>query len=481
MNRKQRRVASKQGRAGRGHSADIHAMFDEAVRHHGSGRLDDAERLLRQILAVEPRHAGSLNLRGVIAYQSGNADRAFELISASLAINPMAGAAQSNLGNLLLAQGRFEEAAARYRRALELRPELSTAANTLGTALRAMGRIDEAIDWYHRCLELTPNYPEAHNNLGMALLEKGDWTRGWEECEWRWMSAEFGEAPRDFRRPQWRGEAAAGRTLLIHAEQGFGDTLQFCRYAPMAAARGLRVILEAPKPLARLLGSLAGVDRIVTTGEALPPFDLHCPMMSLPLAFGTTLATVPGGTPYLSPDRADVAAWSRRLDALARPGPRVGLVWAGNPRKRNLAVEALDRRRSISPDRLSPLFEVPGLHFFSLQKDGPAPPPHLPLIDVMTEIRDFADTAALVANLDLIISVDTAVAHLGGALGQPVWLLNRYDTCWRWMRNRDDSVWYPLLRQFRQPAPGDWDSAISEAQDALRIFAAGAGNPRRPS
>ncbi len=203
-------------------------------------------------------------------------------------------------------------------------------------------------------------------------------------------------------------------------------------------------------------------------GEALPQFDLHCPMLSMPLALGTTITRIPGGVPYLHADAAQVEAWRTRLAALENQGPRIGLVWAGNPRAHRLANAATDRRRSMAPDRLAPLLELPGLHFFSLQKDGPAALEQFPLTDFMGEMGDFADTAALVANLDLIVSVDTSVVHLAGALGKPVWLLDRFDPCWRWLVGRCDSPWYPGLRLYRQPRPGDWGSVVAEVARDLR-------------
>jgi len=207
---------------------------------------------------------------------------------------------------------------------------------------------------------------------------------------------------------------------------------------------------------------------MVAQGEPLPPFDLHCPMLSMPLAFATTIATIPGYVPYLHADAAQMAAWRTRLAALENRGHRIGLVWAGNPRRQLLAAAAVNRRRSIDPKRLAPLFELPGLHYFSLQKDGPAAPAQFPLTDFMGEMEDFADTAALVANLDLVISVDTSVAHLAAALGKPVWLLDRFDACWRWLVGRRDSPWYPGLRLYRQPQPGDWGSVIAEIVSDLR-------------
>ncbi|MEC4593437.1 glycosyltransferase family 9 protein [Nitrospirillum amazonense] len=286
------------------------------------------------------------------------------------------------------------------------------------------------------------------------------------EYERRWDTDLMKAARRTYSQPRWRGQRAeTGRsTLLLHAEQGMGDVLQFCRYAPLAAERGHAVVLEVYRPLLRLLHSLPGVAegrvRLVATGDPLPPFDLHCPLMSLPLAFGTTLDTVPAATPYLAADPTDLSRW-RDAVAAGGPGLKIGLAWAGNPK-----TSVPDRRRSIDPTLLAPLADVPGVRLFSLQKEGAAPA-GLSLTDLMGGAADFADTAALISQLDLVISVDTAVAHLAGALGRPVWLLNRFDTDWRWLLGRDDSPWYPTLRQFRQTSPGDWQDPIARACDAL--------------
>jgi Tfp pilus assembly protein PilF len=472
MNRKQRRAEMKKGgpetQAG---SLAVSQVFAAAVQHFQAGHLNEAERLLRQVLAINPRHADSLHLLGVIAYQTGRHDLAVDRISKAIAINPREASSHSSLGNLLLQQGRLDEAVACYRRAIDLKPNFSEALNNLGNAFKAQKKLDDAVTSYRRALDLRPDDPDAHYNLAMALLARGDLAAGWEEHEWRWKTPQLIRTCRRFTQPQWRGEAAEGRTLLIHAEQGLGDTLQFCRYAPLAAARGMRVILEVPKPLVRLLRDLPGVDLVMEQGEALPQFDLHCPMLSLPLALGTTITTVPSDVPYLHADTKQIAASLTRLAALANRSPRIGLVWSGNPRKQLLAAAAIGRRRSISPDRLAPLFELPGVQFFSLQKDGPEAPKHFPLTDFMGEIEDFAETAALIANLDLIVSIDTSVAHLAAAMGKPVWLLTCFDPCWRWLVGRRDSPWYPTLRLYRQPQPGDWDSVLAEVARDLRSLA----------
>jgi hypothetical protein len=328
--------------------------------------------------------------------------------------------------------------------------------------LKELGQLDEAAACYRKVLALEPQHPEAHCNLGIVLLAQGQLAEGWTEHEWRWQTPQLIAARRDFAQPQWRGEPALGSTLLIQAEQGFGDTIQFCRYAKLAAARGLRVTLEVQPSLVRLLLGMQGVDRVIGRGEALPAFDLHCPMLSLPSALGLTLMNLPGFEPYLHADPAQVAAWSMRLPKMIGAAPRIGLAWAGNPRSHSRGLAAVDRRRSLSPRRLAPLFKVRGLHFFSLQKGGPLAPVEFQLTDVMEEMQDFADTAALIANLDLVISVDTAVAHLAAALGKPVWLLDRFDACWRWFTGRRDSPWYPSLRIYRQPQSGDWETVLTE-------------------
>jgi len=481
MNRKQRRAEAKRsGSAAQPASPAVQQLFAAALQLYQAGHLDEAEQRFRQVLAVNPRHADSLHLLGALAYQTGRHDLAVELIGKAIAINPKEASMHSNLGNMHTHLGRLDEAVACYRRALDLRPGFPEAHNNLGNALKARKELDAAIVSYRSAIDLRPDDPEPHYNLGMALLAHGDLAAGWQEHEWRWKTRQLRSGRRDFAQPQWRGEAAVGQTLLIHAEQGYGDTIQFCRYAPLAAARGLRVVLEAPAPLVRLLQGLPGVDQVVAHGEPPPPFDLHCPMLSLPPALGTTIATIPSDVPYLHADEARVAAWRTRLAGLENQGPRIGLVWNGNPRVALLSAAALGRWRSVSPERLAPLFEHPGPQFFSLQKDGPAPPAHFPVTGFMDEMEDFADTAALIANLDLIISIDTSVAHLAAALGKPVWLLACFDPCWRWLVERRDSPWYPNLRLYHQPRPGDWDAVLAEVARDLRHFTLPEGSRRVP-
>lgn len=419
-------------------------------------RLAEAEACFRRAVWLAPAHPDSHNNLAVALAELGQLAAAASAYETALKLNPDYAEAWNNLGNLRRDQGELAAAVDCYHRALAAQPDFADAFNNLGVALAEQGSAHEALLAYERALALQPDLADAHYNRGLALLARGDFAAGWPEYEWRWQTRHMAAYRRGFSQPQWRGEPAAGRTLLIHAEQGFGDTLQFLRYVPMAAARGLRVVLEIPAPLARLAAALPGVAAVVVQGEKIPDFDLHVPMLSLPLAFGTVLETIPAATPYIKVSEAEAARWRRRL---AGPGLKLGLVWAGNARRENPSLAAVDRRRSLHPAALLPLFEVPGAEFVSLQKDGPA---GLPLRDYMSEIQDFADTAALITSLDLVIAADTAVAHLAGALGKEVWLLNRHDSCWRWLHGRTDSPWYPTMRLYTQPAPGDWGQVIRQ-------------------
>jgi hypothetical protein len=329
------------------------------------------------------------------------------------------------------------------------------------------GGLEEAVSCYRRALELKPNLVEAHANLGVTLLRLGHYKEGWSEYEHR---LEYLSLSRRFSKPRWNGERAEGRTILIHGEQGFGDALHLLRYALLVRRRSgaKRVLLEARAPLARLFAAHSGSDLEIVSGgssagSTMPPFDCHVPLMSLPLALGL-FEPLPMSHAYLTADADLRQSWRTTLGA--PPTMRVGLAWAGNPEHRS------DRRRSLSPETLAPLLECPGLQFYSLQIDRPSGgfSEESPLIDLTPHITDFADTAAFVAELDLVITVDTAVAHLAGALGKPVWMLNRFDSCWRWFLNRDDTPWYHSMRQFRQTSRGDWAGVIERVRDALLIW-----------
>jgi len=460
--------------------------FPEALNNLGLAlggltRYEEALASYDRALAIKPDFAEVLNNRGNALHELKRYEEALASYDRALAIKPDYAYAFYNRGNALLGLGRPAGAEKSYREALALRPNYPEAHSNLGHTLSALGRAAEAVASCREALRLRPDFADAHNNLCLALLSTGQYDEGWKEHEWRWKTKHLSEGARDFSAPRWGGEAIGDRVILLHAEQGLGDTLQFCRYVPLVASVA-RVVLEVQAPLVRLLSQLPAIEKIIARGDKLPPFDLQCPLLSLPRAFGTTLDTIPAATPYLAADPELAADWRERLARLDRL--RVGLVWAGEKRL-HPELAAVDHRRSVALDTMAPLGEASGVSFISLQKGEPATqtanPPHgMELHDFTADLHDFADTAALIDGLDLVISVDTSVAHLAGALGKPVWLLNRFDTCWRWLLNRDDSPWYPQLRQFRQPAPGDWNSVIRAVRYALQRLAAGDRDQLRP-
>jgi len=443
------------------------------------GELEDAAEMCRQAIQLAPSLAKAHNILGVVLRDQGHLAEAEQAFRTAIAAAPREPEPYVNLGNLLTAQGQHDQPVLLCRQVAALVPDSVEAQNNLGTALYAAGRLDDAITCFRRAVTLRPDRSEGHFHLGMALLAKGDMAAGWREYEWRWQIPRMAAVRRRFEQPAWDGQPAPGKTLLIHAEQGLGDTLQFCRYAALAAQRGLNVILEVQKPLQRLLGSLAGPQTVIARGDALPAFDVHAHLLSLPHLFGTVLKTVPATIPYLAADVGAIAAAKARLAEIPKTGLRVGLVWAGNSYRYVADMAAVDRRRSIAPERLAPLLAVPGLHFINLQKEGPPAPRDFGLTDLMADIQDFADTAALVSNLDLVISVDTSVAHLAGALGKPVWLLNRFVTDFRWLTSGQTTPWYPTMKIFRQSVADDWDSVIADAAQELHgwVFSQGAYRP----
>ncbi|MBN8891572.1 MAG: hypothetical protein BGP12_20890 [Rhodospirillales bacterium 70-18] len=446
--------------------------------------------------------AAALHRQGVALLRLGAREQGIARLRAALAARPDFAAARIDLADALLADGQPAAAAEAYRAALAAAPRQPLLHLHLGLALRAAGQDDAARDSFARALALDPRLAAAHAgqarvlsernrhaealagfrravelepgqpvhrwNAALSALALGDYAQGWRDYEARWRLDVFPAAKRALPAPRWTGaEDVAGRTVLVWAEQGFGDTFQFARYLPLLAARGARVVLEAQGPACRLLARTQGVATVVEQGAELPPHDLHCPLLSLPLAFATTLATVPAAVPYLHADPAEVAAWRARLAGRGRIA--VGLVWAGNWRAGHPLALRSDRRRAVDPGLLGPLAAVPGVAFVSLQKEAQRSPPETMMLhDWTAELTDFAATAALVAALDLVIGVDTAVTHLAGALGRPVWLLNRFDSDWRWLLDRADSPWYPSMCIFRPPAQDAWAPVVAAAAAALR-------------
>lgn len=432
-------------------------------------RLPEALQSYRRAVDIDPTLASAYQSMAGIAYAAGDFATASVNYRSAVAFAPGNAEAHANLANALFQQGVTAEAVQNYRRALALRPDDASTHANFGLALTDLGRIDEAIEHCERAIAIKPDFSSAHNNLGLALLLKGDFATGLPHHEWRWKVEGLRIGGRRFDSDPWRGEPLGGARILLHAEQGAGDTLQFLRYAPLVARVGGMVLLEVPPELKRLAQSIKGVSEVVATGEVLPQFDRHCPLLSLMLAFGTELHSIPSEVPYLAPPKALVQQWRARLKNWR--GKRVGLVWGGRPEHRR------DRDRSLPLSALAPLAGVEGVHFFSLQKGPPAlqarePPAGMLLHDISTELADFADTAAAMAALDLVIAVDTSAAHVAGATGRPVWILLPRIPDWRWLLDREDSPWYPTARLFRQIRAGDWAPVIDHLTRELRRWSA---------
>ena len=391
-------------------------------------------------------------------------DEALRSYDRALALKPDYVEALTNRGVVLADLKRSDEALQSYDRALALKPDDVEALYNRGTTLNGLQRHDEALEYYDRALALKPEHAQAHWNRALCSLQLGDFASGWAEYEWRWRRNRPENAKREFRQPLWLGiEPLAGKTILLHAEQGLGDTLQFCRYVRPVAALGARVVLEVQPPLLPLLRRLEGASELRATGAALPAFDYHCPLLSLPLAFKTELASVPSDIPYLRSDAARVEKWRERLGPKMQP--RVGIAWSGATGHKN------DHNRSLSLAQVLPLL-IEQVQWVSLQKelreaDAQLMSAQTPMRSYGEELKDFADTAALVELMDVVVAVDTSVAHLAGALGKPVWILLPFNSDWRWLLDRDDSLWYPTARLFRQPAIGDWASVIDTVRNEL--------------
>ena len=446
------------------HPDDAEALLVLGNALFGQGQIEAALAAYRRGAAVQPVHADLQHNLGLALFERQETEAAIAQYRLALSLRPGDHTILNNLGVALRGTGDLPAAIATYQQALAVAPEDAMAWNNLGVAYTESRAIDEGIAAYRRASALDPAAADPHYNLALSLLLRGDYAEGWRELAWRWQTKSFQKQKVTLAAPEWQGEKLGDGVLLLHDEQGLGDTLQMCRYVPLAAQRA-RVILQVQRPLVGLLGGLAGVERVIARGEAVPDCAAHAPLMSLPGVFGTTLDTIPAADGYLQADPARVAQWRARLDALQ--GLRVGVVWAGNPRLGGLSYDRADRRRSLPVAMLAPL-ALPGVSLVSLQKGEAGRQARVvAMTDWTAGLHDMADTAALVCALDLVISVDTAVAHLAGALGRPVWFLNRFDNDWRWLLGRDDSPWYRTLRQFRQSAPGEWAEVIARVAAAL--------------
>jgi hypothetical protein len=393
----------------------------------------------------------------------------------ALALDPSHPVASTDRGVALTLLGRFEEALASHDHALRVQPDLVAAHVNRGNTLVGLTRMEEALGSYADAIALDPEHSEANFNAAVVRLCAGDFREGWQQYEYRWKKKGVAWQPRDFRQPVWRGEKDLhGKTVFLGAEQGLGDTIQFMRYAPLVAALGAKVILGVQRPLKEVALSVPGVSLVLSDGEALPDFDLHCPLLSLPLGFETDLTTIPANIPYVWPYQERMEKWRRRLPQNGRM--RVGIVWAGN------SVHLNDQNRSVPLARFATVLSVPGLDFVSVQKEVSAAQAAIldehGVVQLGQEFEDFADTAAVVAMLDLLVAVDTSVAHIAGAMGKAVALLVPFSPDWRWLLDRTDSPWYPTMRLFRQTAIGDWGTPLEQVRKELADVAL---RPIRPA
>jgi tetratricopeptide (TPR) repeat protein len=445
-------------------------LFDQAVAAADAQEFSRALELFERAIALNPGHAESYYKRGNVLKNLGRLPAAIASYDQAIERKPDYAFAYCNRGVTQQALGLMLEALSSYESAIAHDPSDAVTHYNRALLLQECARWDEVLESYDRAIAIDPMYADAQYNRSLALLYCGDFEPGWRSYEWRWKNAKrlgLGEV-RNFPQPLWLGEQPlAGKRLLLHSEGGLGDTIQFCRYAQLAAARGAKVFLEIQAPLQDLLSGVHGVSEVIVKGGAVPEFDYHCPLMSLPLAFRTTLDSIPPAPGGLQSDKTKVARWNS-LHQIQQI-PRIGLVWSGNPNN------AIDQRRSI---RLADLVaRLPaGFEYFRLQREvrreDQAVLDSSPIIRSDNfDVQDFLHTAALCACMDLVISVDTSIAHLSGTLGRPTWLLLPFIPDWRWLRDREDSPWYPTMRLFRQRTSGDWSEVLDRVAVELRGFA----------
>lgn len=451
-------------------SLDIESRLNEAVRFHRSGQFQKAQEIYNNILEIDPNHPDALNLSGIVANETGHNNKAVTLISKAIRQSPYNPFYHNNLGNTLRELGEFDKAAESFRKALELKPDLIETYNNLGNVLKDLGRLDEAIFSFQQATHRNPDFAEAHYNRSLTLLLDGNYAEGWKEYEWRFKKDRWQTIyPYRFTKPLWDGRIFAGNSLFVHSEQGLGDTLQFVRYLPMVKDLGGTLIFETRKEISGLLQGFPGIDKLVEMsphGKPVEDFDFYVPLLSLPRIFRTTLSTIPSQVPCLSATAEKAAYWQ---GLLPDSGFKVGIVWAGKSMHHGV------QKRSCSLEDFALLAKIPDVRLIGLQKgeavlraghssDG------MDVIQLGEYFQDLADTAGVIENLDLLITVDTSVAHLAGAMGKPVWTLLSFSPDWRWLLNRDDSPWYPTMRLFRQPEPGNWRAVFrSVAENLMRL------------
>lgn len=454
-----------------------HQFFEEAKIAEAHGDKAECLEKITRCLLLDPSNDQAWDTRATTLLRLGAPFDSVLCSDKAIALKPNQAEYYLNRGGAYSDAGEYEKSFENYDKALELKPVFSIAHMNKANIYRVEKQLDKAIASYREAVKADENNVDAHLGLSFSLLEDGQYTEGWQEYEWRWKSSQL--PPRGMKVPQWDGTPAEFETdvLVFYAEQGFGDVLQFIRYAPLVKEKwGGKVFVEVRMPMLRLAKTIKGVDGVIAFGEMLPINMKKClPMMSAPKIMGTTVETIPNGVPYLHPSPSAVGMWRERLKALP-PGLKVGVCWAGGQRPFAPIANAIDKKRSTTLSEFGPLC-LPGISFVSLQV-GPlssqvqSGPVGMTIGDWTSEIDDFYDTAALISCLDLVIAVDTSVVHIAGALGKPVWMLSRFDNCWRWLGYREDSPWYPTLKQFVQPAQGDWFGLMQNVKRNLQVYLA---------
>jgi len=453
---------------------DAHVYLGNALADQE--RFEEALASYRMATALAPGQGSAYKALAKLFIRLNMLDEACTTLEDLMVIEPNDSECLIDLGTVRRNLYRTSEAVDAFDKALAIEPNSPLAINNRAIALLDQNCLEPALGALDQAIALDPDFADAHWNAGLANLLAGRLDIGWEKFEWRKRQKNSLLSSRNYDQPEWLGNFdIREKNLLVYWEQGLGDTLQFCRYAKLLAETGAKVFLLVQPPLKKLLTSLPYRVQIIAEDEPLPEFDAHCAIMSLPHAFRTELSSIPVEVPYLSADRELQAFWKKRL---GNPNKlRVGLVWSGDPRKHQHSANRVDRVRSMPFEMLAPLLDLPEIDFISLQKGEGAVhqlrshPRREAVIDWTDELHDFADTAALVANLDLVIAVDTSIVHLAGALGKPVWILNRFNTCWRWLLERNDSPWYPSARIFRQSALGRWDDVVQSVASELEELA----------
>jgi tetratricopeptide (TPR) repeat protein len=443
---------------------DVRAQLMRALELDAAGKVAEADELYRAVLAADPHNFAALNRRAVLSAQRGELAEALRLIQAAVRAKPTVGQVFSDMGVILERLGRIDEAMESYERAVALQPNQPIAQNGLGLALCSKGRYAEAIAAFTRAIEIDPGYVQGRFHRALANLVTGQFAQGWDDYEWRWASGEAKAQRPPFPIPQWNGEPLAGKAIYLYVEQGYGDAIMFARYVPMVAARGAAAVLFCVRPALKALLSSLPDAQVGVEGDTGPRCDYMCALLSLPRVFKTDLASIPADVPYIHAPPARLERWQARIPRDGRLN--VGLVWAGG---RDFAG---DRHRTIGLAAMTPLLGDARIRYVSLHTelrddDAALMAAHPEILHVGPQIEDFADTAAAIAQLDLVVSVDTAVAHLAGAMAKPVWILLPFNPDFRWLLGREDSPWYPTARLFRQPKAGDWPAVIARVREAL--------------